>query len=262
MSSPRRERGAVCGALALAAAGLLGALTQPWADIAAARQAPLPDLLETVGGRSLAPALGGAALVGLAGAVAVLATDGWARRVVGVLLAATGSAAMLGAVRLIGGPSDARARQVIADRTSGVGLGGGFPVEVTAHPAWPLAAAALSLVIAAAGVAVAIRGPGWSALSSRYEAPGGSPLGGASGTEPGAATDLALWAALDRGHDPTDDPTDVPAGVPAGVPTGASANGPAADSTGAPAGVPTGAPAAGPTDVPTDAPAGGLPGPR
>lgn len=204
----RRERAAVCGALILSAGALLGALTQPWAEVGVARGAPLPDLHETIGGRSLAPALGGAALVALAGAVAVLATSGWARRAVGVLLVATGLAATYGALALISGPTSARARELIADRTSGVGVGGGFPVEVTSHPGWPGAAAALGAVIALAGAAAAVRGPGWSAMSARYEAPSGSagaraPSPGTSTAAAAAQSDLALWTALDRGDDPT-----------------------------------------------------------
>ncbi|MCW2602504.1 MAG: hypothetical protein JWN61_639 [Pseudonocardiales bacterium] len=168
-----------------------------------ARGAPLPDLLETIGGRTVAPALGGAALVALAGAVAVLATAGWARRVVGALLAITGLAAAFAAARLIAGPTDGRARELIADRTSGVGIGGDFAVDVSAHTAWPVAAAALGLVIALAGLMVAVRGPGWSAMSARYEAPAGGGAAPAQPAESGPQSDLALWTALDRGDDPT-----------------------------------------------------------
>ena len=204
MNRTARERGAVCGALVLAAAALLGTLTQPWARVAAPRQAPLGDIAESLGGRSLAPALGGAGLVVLAGAVAVLATSGWARRAVGALLVAAGAGAAVLALRLVGGPGDGRARELIADRTSGVGLGESFPVQVSAHPAWPIAAAALGLLIAALGAAVAVRGPGWSGLAARYDGPRAPAAAAAGPPAPdGPSSDLALWTALDRGDDPT-----------------------------------------------------------
>lgn len=204
----RRERAVVCGALVLGAGALLGVLTQPWAEVAVVRAAPLPNLHETIDGRSLAPALGGAALVALAGAVALLATSGWARRVVGLLLAATGLGAAVAAARLVNGPSDARARELIVDRTSGVGVGRGFPVGVSSHPGWVVAAVALGLIIALAGVAAIVRGSQWSAMSARYEAPSGATGGpsravrNSTGAQE-APSDLALWTALDRGDDPT-----------------------------------------------------------
>lgn len=205
----RRERGAVCGTLILAGGALLGVLTQPWAEVAVARAAPLPNLHETIGGRTVAPALGGAALVALAGAVAVLAASGWARRAVGVLLSATGLAAAYGAARLLRGPDDARARELIADRTSGVGIGGRFPVEVISHPGWPAVALVLGVVIACAGVVAAVRGSRWSAMAARYEAPAGRAdareASSSHNSSDAAApqSDLALWTALDRGDDPT-----------------------------------------------------------
>jgi hypothetical protein len=55
------------------------------------------------------------------------------------------------------------------------------------------------LLMLLAGVLVAWFGPGWSELSSRYDAGGGTgPGGGAPARRP-----HDLWDALDRGEDPT-----------------------------------------------------------
>jgi hypothetical protein len=95
-------------------------------------------------------------LVALAGVVGVLATRTWGRVPVGVALAVVGLAAM----RVAG------SRYV---------------------------AAAGGVVLAATGVLVVRRGPGWGALGAKYDAPTGRP-----------PTDADLWSALDRGDDPTE----------------------------------------------------------
>ena len=62
---------------------------------------------------------------------------------------------------------------------------------------WRPAAVAGALLIVAAGLLVAWRGPRWPVMSSRYEPPEQAGRG-----QP--ADSAALWDALSRGADPTD----------------------------------------------------------
>ena len=61
---------------------------------------------------------------------------------------------------------------------------------------WRPATVAGALIIVAAGLLVAWRGPRWPVMSSRYEPP--EQAGG-----PPAADSAALWDALSSGADPT-----------------------------------------------------------
>lgn len=92
-------------------------------------------------------------LVALAGIVGIVATRTWGRVAVGIALVLAGAAA--------------------AVTTRVLAVGGGA-------------------ILCATGVLVALRGPRWSALGARYDAPSERPV-----------TDTDLWDALDRGDDPT-----------------------------------------------------------
>jgi hypothetical protein len=163
----------------LAGAGLaVFAATRTWSVEEGYRVEPLPPLGLERSGADLVPWLPAVALVGLAGAGAVLATRGVARLVAGVLLCGCGLAVTAGAASRLGGGS----------------------------AGWPAAAALGGLVLAAAGVLVVLRGRRWPALGARYER---RPAGAAGATAPRAGTadtSAQAWAALDRGEDPTDRP--------------------------------------------------------
>lgn len=136
-------------------------------------------------GSELSPALTPIALAALAGVVAVLATKGVGRRLIGGLIALCGLAAGITAFRAV---DDAT---VVAALPEGLG-------EVAWDTTiWPYVAVAGAVLIAAAGVVAIVRGKQWSAMSGRYDRPG-----------PGQerpADDRSLWDALDRGDDPTSD---------------------------------------------------------
>ena len=91
----RRELGAAvlgavgAGALALIAGG------QPWAQVTAEREAPLPPVSGVLTGAEAAPLVPAAGLVLLAAAVALLAVRGAGRVVVGLLMAVAGGRAGL-----------------------------------------------------------------------------------------------------------------------------------------------------------------------
>jgi uncharacterized membrane protein (TIGR02234 family) len=204
----RRELGAAFLALALGSAAMLGCVTRTWVHLSAARTPPLAPVSVGVGGRSLTPLIGGLALVLLAGSLAVLATSGRLRQLLGALLAVLSALAIVWSLRDLGDVSAGRARGLIGDRTSGIGLAGDFAVRSTTHPVWPALCALAALVCLLASGIVALRGGRWSAMAARYDAPNGAAPAAApdsklDASDRRAVEDLALWNALDRGDDPT-----------------------------------------------------------
>jgi hypothetical protein len=106
------------------------------------------------------------ALLALAGAGALLAVQGWLRRVVGVLIVLAGA---------------------------GLLASGGL---------WPAVGGA---AVMAGGLLVLRFGGDWPGMAARYERPGPAVGSGpATAGEPLSTQDT--WAALDRGEDPTEDP--------------------------------------------------------
>lgn len=163
----------VSGLLILLAGG------QAWA------RAAYPDRPRTVSGSALVASLATWGLVALAGVVAVAATRRWGRVLVGGALAASGTTVAALTVQAIREielrvVEDAVLRRLTVSPTA---------VDLTG---WPYVALLAGVLLAATGVLVAVRGPGWAGLSARYENPAARP-----------ANDADLWAALDRGEDPT-----------------------------------------------------------
>jgi uncharacterized membrane protein (TIGR02234 family) len=221
--SDRREVAAVV--LATAVGGGVGVLAtaRAWSTVVVTRLPPLGPVRHDVTGRTLQPGVTGLAVVALAGVLAVLATRGVTRRVIGAVLTLAGAGMVWWSLTGLSAVSATRGRQLVADARTAAGLGTASATNVTVHPAWVLLAALGGLLVAAGGVTTAARGGRWRAMSARYEspvattsvAPGPSP-GDAIQTGPGVAietgpgevararADLALWHQLDRGEDPTD----------------------------------------------------------
>jgi hypothetical protein len=175
--------------LCLVGAGLaVFAATRTWAVELTARPDPLPDVRVTRTGGELLLWLPALAVVGLAGAGAVLAGRGIGRRLVGALLLLVGL-----------GVAGGGAYGVLGLARGGVG------------PAWPALAALGGLLAAAGGTRTAARGHTWPVMGARYERAGGTEpdagrkVGAAGGTPPGSRRTGEFWAALDRGEDPTAD---------------------------------------------------------
>jgi len=126
--------------------------------------APLPPSSFDQTGSDLVPGLAALALVGLAGAGALLATRGWGRRAVGVLVLLVG----LGLTALA------------LDRA------------FDASTAWPALTAVGGLLVVLAGLAAVLAGHTWPGMGARYDR---------SPKSVGGTTDT--WNALDRGEDPT-----------------------------------------------------------
>ena len=203
--SARRELAAAvigavgAGALALIAGG------QPWAQVTAEREPPLPPVSGVLSGADAAPLVPAAGLVLLAAGVALLAVRGPGRAVIGLLMAAVGGMLAWSGVRAIaGGLVDA------STDLPGIGRAGGrVTVELTA--AWPLLAVVAGLLGVGAGLLAVLRGRTWPAMGRRYER-GAAASGPAAARRPETDEDRAqaAWKALDRGDDPTGDPADPP----------------------------------------------------
>jgi hypothetical protein len=173
--------------LCLVGAGLaLATATRTWTVEVTVRPAPLPEVRVNSTGATLLPWLPALALVGLAGAGALLATRGLPRRLLGVLLALVGLAVATGAgYGLVG-----------LDRGGASAL-------------WPVGCAAGGLLLAAGGAVTAVRGRDWPTMGARYQRAGAPtpPRGPSVDLTEGRRLDgrrtAEAWDALDRGEDPT-----------------------------------------------------------
>jgi uncharacterized membrane protein (TIGR02234 family) len=156
-------------------AGVILAVTgagQAWARVSAAVELPGIGSARLGGaevtGNDLAP-LGALALLGLVLLVAVAATRGRGRWVVGLALLALGGALVLGGA--LGGSrvSD----EAIARAELGVleGIPAGTGLRVATPPAGPVMVVAGGLLLALAGVEALRRGAGWPALGDAFRAP-------------------------------------------------------------------------------------------
>ncbi|MFC4108131.1 Trp biosynthesis-associated membrane protein [Micromonospora zhanjiangensis] len=199
--------------LCLVGAGLaLATASRTWSVEVTARPVPLPEVRVTRTGAALLPWLPALALVGLAGAGALLATRGLPRRLLGVLLALVGL---------------------------GVTVGGGHGLtgldRGSASALWPVGCAIGGVLLALGGALTAVRSRDWPTMGARYQRagtpdPARPPLADptaraadpsaraadptARAADPSApAADRRLdnrrtveaWDALDRGEDPTAD---------------------------------------------------------
>jgi uncharacterized membrane protein (TIGR02234 family) len=185
------SRRAYALALVLIGAGAVGALlaTQAsWVTTTTQRTAiGLPTVLVVTEqkGAEVAGSVVGLALLALAGVLAVVATRGWLRRAVGVLLALAGLGIVWACVSFVRAPL----YRLDAD---------GVASTENVHEAltgWPLVSLVGGLLVVAGAVLVVWRGAQWSAMSARYDAP--APRAGERQGD--------TWAALDRGEDPTTD---------------------------------------------------------
>jgi uncharacterized membrane protein (TIGR02234 family) len=183
----RREAGASFLA-ALAAGGLLfWSVGERWASGRGSAGNHLIVVQKHVSGRDVAPLVAAAALIAIAGAVAIPATRRAGRTVAGALLLVGGVMAIV---------------EALLRRHTGTGdLRKQLPADATAHATgWPYVAVVGGVLLVAVGMVLVVRGRRWAGLSARYEAPGTS-----APTAPVAEpTDARAWDALDRGEDPTE----------------------------------------------------------
>ncbi|GAA1732939.1 Trp biosynthesis-associated membrane protein [Aeromicrobium alkaliterrae] len=146
-------------------------------------------------GTDVSPLVPGLAVVVVAAALAVLASSGWFRRVVGALVLVASIGGIIATRTSPDGVVDAAVEESVA-------FGQGVAVTSVTHQGPWLAAAAFA-VAALLSLLVIRYGSAWPAMSSRYDAP-------TSGRAPVAAeADGAdLWKAMDAGVDPTEPDAD------------------------------------------------------
>ncbi|MCW2656287.1 MAG: family rane protein [Jatrophihabitans sp.] len=180
----------------LGAAGALLVALRSWQVVTTPRTRPLRDDVLDLSGRTVDSASTALALVALAGVVAVLATRGVPRRVVGAVLGLAGVGLVWRAVASASAVSTGRARTLVAERHKTVTVDANVVPHVAVHAVWPVLSAICGVLVVAAGVLIAVRGHRWQGMSARYEA---QP---ARADNPVKAA-AALWSALDRGEDPT-----------------------------------------------------------
>jgi uncharacterized membrane protein (TIGR02234 family) len=185
----------------LAGAGLaVWAATRTWSLTIQPRPG-MSDLRTARTGADLEPWLIGLALVALAGTGALLATHGWARRLLGGLLTLVGAGVVAGAIA---------GRVGLAVGAAGAG-----------GTLWPIGCALGGAIIVGGGLTAARWGHRWPGMSARYERgrvpppetkPGApaEPLAATgretavTATPAGPLDHRTAWDALDRGDDPTD----------------------------------------------------------
>lgn len=201
-TAPRGSRRELAIAVLCCLGGATAVLTatgQAWVH-ARATQGPL-QVPFVVRGGSAEPAAPALAVVGLAGALALLATRGIVRATVGALIAASGIGAAAVAAR---GAHPGTGS--LADR-AGAALGtGSAQAQNVAHNAWPAVAIVGAAVFAVGGALAMVRGRSWPGMSARYNAPSASGTAAAPGRPTGPVVPddaLEQWRALDRGEDPS-----------------------------------------------------------
>lgn len=167
--------------------------TRTWQAVTVTRARPFGDVVVRLAGRTVDTAPTALALVALAGVVAVLATKGVWRRLVGVVVAVAGAALVWRSLDGLTALSAGAARALLPEARGDAGA----VTRVAVTTSWPVLSAVCGVLVAIAGALVAWRGPRWAAMSARYESP-------STAEERTARANASLWQAIDRGDDPTD----------------------------------------------------------
>jgi hypothetical protein len=180
---------------------LVAAAAALWGSAAAVWPRPSYDtpfrgqVLVTVEGGEWEPVLGPLALLALAGVAGALATGGWLRRIVGVVLAAAGGWAVVLGAR----PQSSGVPPAGLDDLPGAPSGGRLSDVLVIEP-WTLLASLGGLLLLAAGGLLVLRTATMPRLGGRYTAPA------RARREPAQDRERALWDSLDAGEDPTERP--------------------------------------------------------
>ncbi|GLX92799.1 Trp biosynthesis-associated membrane protein [Herbidospora sp. NBRC 101105] len=164
---------AAAGALALLAGGRV------WARLLAPTGPASPETLHDVPGADVAPVITPVVLAALAGCVAVLATKGVFRQIVGVLVAICGGAVVVGMTRVF---DDVLLLESAELR--------GASVDVTV---WPWLTGLGGVLLIVSGLWAAVSGGSWPGMSARYD----------RSDRHKPPSERSMWDAIDRGDDPT-----------------------------------------------------------
>jgi uncharacterized membrane protein (TIGR02234 family) len=200
-----RERGEYAVAVLVLLVGAAGALlisTRPWQTVTTMRPRPFHDDVLHLNGRTVDAAPTAAALVALAGVIAIIATKALMRQVIGAVIALAGGLLVWRSATGFAAVDADRARSLVESRHSGVDVGAAVP-RVAASSVWPVLSLTCGVLVVLAGALVAVRGSGWRAMSAKYEAPSVAVLTDEDAARARARADASMWTALDRGDDPT-----------------------------------------------------------
>jgi uncharacterized membrane protein (TIGR02234 family) len=197
-----RRAGPAAAAVPAAAGGLLCLVASGRVWVRGTAGSPVLGAVPiSVSGQDAAPVVPAVALVALAGAVALLLGQVFARRVTGLLLVVAGAAVVMAAA------ATARAPTVGAGDAVAQVAGASGRLQV-ASTGWPWVAVLGAVLIGLAGSVAVLRARAWGTVErpvSRFEVtPAIGRSGGGQqprpGRDPGAA-----WDALTAGMDPTED---------------------------------------------------------
>jgi hypothetical protein len=190
-ATSRKALVATIVALVAAAAALGGSAALGWAQIEV--QAPLRGIVPVrLAGSAVLPALGPLAVLALAAVAAVLASSGWMRWLLGVLLLGVAVPPTVAVLRALDGRWLAGAVMSAAQRPArSVPVG-----SATVLLAGPALAAIAAVLLAAAGIALVLRGHRMPRLGRRYQKPTARPNGQ-------RFPDGRFWERMDAGEDPT-----------------------------------------------------------
>jgi uncharacterized membrane protein (TIGR02234 family) len=169
--------------------------SRPWQSATATVQG-LPTIRAQVDGADLAPLAAALGFVLLAAFGAVIATRGWVRRGLGVLIVVCAVAVAVAVVHP-GGAAAALERGLSAK-----GWTGGSYHATSSAWRWVAGLGALGCV--AAGALIVRFGGQWATMGSRYDAPRTADETTAPALVDPTETDL--WRSIDSGHDPTQTP--------------------------------------------------------
>jgi uncharacterized membrane protein (TIGR02234 family) len=204
LNSRRRTRReftvTLAAGLMVSGATALG-MSQSWVTATATPQR-LPRVVAEVTGGGLAPLAGALAFVPLAALGAVLASRGWLRRAVGLVM--TGCAIVIAVAAVRPGGSVTLLEQGLAAK----GWTAASPYTTTTT-AWRWIVLVAGIGCAFVGALTVLRGPNWPTMGQRYDALDAGPTAHAErgACSPGDELDEeTLWRELDRGHDPTGEP--------------------------------------------------------
>ncbi|GLU45929.1 Trp biosynthesis-associated membrane protein [Nocardiopsis ansamitocini] len=214
VSSRRRPAGSgqyllTLTATAAGAVLLLAATAQDWATARVDMGNGLAPILLDLPASQVSPLASALGWAAFASVVAVVATRGTGRRVVGLLVA------LLGVAGLAGVYTGTRSA-ALAATAERLATADGDLSAVRLVPLGPVVAATAALLLVVAGVLTLLRGAAWPVMGSRYDrhdAPA------ATRTDDPAE----LWKSLDSGADPTADPLPGP-GTPDADAPGAVSN--------------------------------------
>ncbi len=188
-ASGRRELTAAALGCLVASGLVLVAVGRPWVRFTVGTATGL-DVRSTATGYDLAAASSALGLVVLAGVVALPATRGVSRVIVGALTLLSGVGIVLATQASAFDPSAA-----VASRASQVaGLHGAKANDIAAT-GWPWLVMVGGLLAVVVGLLTMVRSRHWPAMGRRYE----------SGREPVSerSSEASMWDRLDEGDDPT-----------------------------------------------------------